>query len=158
MVIEHKEIAISKMGYAVKKAVNQAKHENRLIVGLKSIVNSLANQEELGPMMCLMAPPKAGDYATHMHEVLLKAYCLENDIYIVHLDCSDKLSQLLGAEKLESCALICAGDDYRSSGSDSEGSFLDFDDKYTKFENLLIDHCEKYWDQPTRGIVKLPEK
>jgi hypothetical protein len=156
MVLDHENVKISdKVGESVKKALLQAKSEDRLIVGLSEIVKILSKRsDEEIPIICLMAPPKAGDYGTHMQEVLLKAYCFENDIYIVHLDSSVKLSRIVDSIELESCAMICAS----SGDSDCEGSFLDVDFGYTKAENVLVDHCEKFWNSSEQPIVKLPEK
>lgn len=156
MVFDNEKVkSAEKLGESVKRALWQAKDEDRLVVGLSTIVKNLSHKkDEETPIICLMAQPKAGDYGTHLQEVLLKAYCFENDIYIVHLDSSVKLSRLLDSPELESCAMI-----YASCGdSDCEGSFLDVDYGYTKAENDLVDHCEYYWDAKEQPIIKLPEK
>lgn len=156
MVIENKsEVVIDQTGSLVKKALVQAKLERRLIVGLSQIVQFLAQDQVNVPIFCLMAPPKHGDYATHMHEVLLQAYCLENDIYIMHLDSAAKLSRVSDSTKFESCALICANP---AGDSDCEGSFLDQDYQMTKIERKLVDYCEDHWNDSEHSAIRLPEK
>lgn len=59
-----------------------AKLDNRIIVGLSCVVKSLSKLSDEG-LFCIMAPPVEGDAATHMLEVLLQAYCYENDIYLI---------------------------------------------------------------------------
>ena len=29
---------------------------------------------------------------------------------------------------------------------------------YSEPENILIDHCELFWESPTKPVIKLPEK
>jgi len=153
----NKQIVVEdqQMGSLVKKAIVQASIEKRLIVGLSQIVRCLAQDQVDSPIMCMMAQPKAGDYATHMQEVLLKAYCLENDIYIIQLDSPEKLNRILKTSRLESCALICANP---AGDSNCEGSFLDQDYQLTKYEKQLINHCEDHWDDFEAAVIRLPEK
>lgn len=156
MVIENKtEIASELAGSLVKKAMVQAKIEQRLIVGLTQIGRFLAQDNANSPIFCMMAPPKTGDYATHMHEVLLKAYCLENDIYVVQLDNAEKFNRILDSNRFESCVLICANP---AGDSDSEGSFLDQDYQMTKTERKLVDWCEDHWNDSEHSTIRLPEK
>lgn len=72
----------SNIGYTVKAALLRAQDEDRVITGLSAAVKSLSKTPS-DALFCMIAPPAAGDYATHMQEVLLQAYCFENDIYIV---------------------------------------------------------------------------
>ncbi|CAO1373269.1 unnamed protein product [Diamesa serratosioi] len=144
------------MGLIVKQALIQSNIERRLVVGLKEVVRALSYQNnELLPIICLMAIPEAGDSVTHMHEVLLKAYCMENDIYILELESAEKMSRILNCSMLESCALICANP---SGDSDCEGNFLDEDYKLTKAENQIVDFCEDVWGETEKSIIKLPGK
>lgn len=145
---------VDKMGLIVKRALIQSNIERRLVVGLREVVRVLSYQNnEVVPIICVMAVPKAGDSVTHMHEVLLKAYCLENDIYIVELDSAEKLSRILNCSMLESCALICANP---SGDSDCEGNFLDEDYKLTKAEDQIVDYCEDVWCDTNKPIIHLP--
>lgn len=153
MVIENRSEEAT--GSLVKKALVQAKLERRLVVGLAQIGRFLAQNQMNIPILCLMTPPRTGDCATHMHEVLLKAYCLENDIYIVELDSAEKLNRILESPQLESCALICANP---AGDSDCEGSFLDEDFQMTKIERKLVDYCEDHWNDSEHSTIRLPEK
>lgn len=131
------------IGRTIKTALLKADHESRVIVGLSAATKMLAKQPE-GSLFCLMAQPKAGDSATHMHEVLLEAFCYENDIYVIKVDCATKLSRILGKTIIESCCLI------QKPWADKDNENLN------KSENILVDFCENYWDSPTQPIVKLP--
>lgn len=157
MVIDNKTKLTSDdlAGSLVKTAIMQAKVEKRLIVGLSQIGRFLAQDHVDIPIFCLIAPPKSGDYATHMHEVLLRAYCLENDIYVVQLDQAEKFNRILDSDRFESCALICANP---AGDSDSEGSFLDQDYQMTKAERKLVDYCEDHWSDSEHSTIRLPEK
>lgn len=158
MVIETRtrtEAQANLIGSCVKKALIQANIEKRLVIGLTQIGRFLSQEQGNVPIFCLMAPPKSDDYATHMHEVLLQAFCLENDIYIVQIDSAEKFSRLLDTSRLESCALICANP---SGDSDCEGSFLDEDFQMTKNERKLVDYCEDHWNDSEHARIRLPEK
>lgn len=155
MVVKNSDISNNQMGNLVKKAIVQAKFEKRLILGLSQVVKYLMEGYSDIPTICLIAPPKQGDFATHMQEVLLQAYCLENDIYIVHVDCADKISRILRLPTTESCALIFAN----SAGDfDCEGSFLDEDYHLTKIEKMIVNYCEEHWDEDEFSTIRLPEK
>ncbi|XP_055916323.1 growth arrest and DNA damage-inducible protein GADD45 alpha [Eupeodes corollae] len=131
------------IGRTIKTALLKADNESRVIVGLSAATKILAKLPE-GSLFCLMAQPKAGDSATHMHEVLLEAFCYENDIYVIKVDCATKLSRILGKTVIESCCLI------QKPWADKENENLN------KSENILVDFCEAYWDSPSQPVVKLP--
>lgn len=128
----------------VRKCLLMAKDENRVIVGLSAAVKALSKTPE-DSIFCILAPPQKGDSATHMHEVLLEAYCYEHDIYIVHVDDSQKLSQIMNASKIESCVLI----QKQFSVSKIE--------KLSDDEMELVNYCELVWDVTNKPIVQLPE-
>lgn len=157
MVIETKTetTTVDQTGSLVKKAIVQAKIEKRLVIGLSQIGRFLAQDQVNVPIFCLMAPAKSGDYATHMHEVLLQAYCLEHDIYILQVDSAEKLNRILNTQRFESCALICSNP---SGDSDCEGSFLDQDFQMTRIETKLVDFCEDHWSDSEHSTIRLPEK
>lgn len=122
----------------------RAQLESRLIIGVSQAVKSLSKSPQ-DAVFCFLAPPRAGDSATHMHETLLQAFCFENDIYIIKVDSSEKLSRILGSKTLESCALV-----QRAWATDQTEIF-------TKSEDTLIDHCEDFWDAPRQPVIRLPE-
>lgn len=134
------------IGRTVKSALIRAQSESRVIVGLSAAINVLSKSPE-GSLFCLMAVPKDGDSATHMHEVLLEAFCYENDIYVIKVDDATKLSRILGQETVESCCLV---------QKTWAGNLQDEEDKLTKAENQLVDYCEAHWDAPQHPIVQLP--
>ncbi len=137
-----------KLGSTLRSALILAKEEDRLVLGLLDSVKTLANAPE-DSLFCIMAEPEIGDSATHMHEVLLEAYCYENGIYIIKVDSSSKLCRIVGTSEMESCVLVqksmlTTGDNY-----DTE--------QYSDVEDLLIDHCEAHWDVSIQPIIQLPE-
>jgi growth arrest and DNA-damage-inducible protein len=88
-----------------------------------------------------MAPTR--DHTAHMNSILLRAFCFENDIYIVQLDSAEKLSKILNTSDV-TCALV-----QRSNIAS---------DTYNFAETMLIDHCEDFWDEVVQPIIKLPDK
>jgi growth arrest and DNA-damage-inducible protein len=156
MVIETRtEAGSGLMGSLARKTLLQAKIEKRLVVGVTQIGRFLAQDQSETPIICFVAPPKSGDHALHMLEVLLQAYCLENDIYIVHLDSAEKMSRVLNSPTIVTCALVCANP---SSDSDCEGSFLDQDYEMTKSEKKIVDFCEDHWNESQHSTIRLPAK
>lgn len=142
---QHKmELAECGIGRTVKSALLRAQSESRVIVGLSAAINVLSKSPE-GSLFCLMAVPKDGDSATHMHEVLLEAFCYENDIYVIKVDDATKLSRILGQESIESCCLV-----QKTWPGEMNEEHL------SKAENQLVDYCEAHWDAPQHPIVQLP--
>lgn len=134
------------IGCVAKHALMLANIENRLIMGLSDAISNLAKTPE-EYLFCFLAPPKPGDSATHIHEVLLQAFCFENDIYIIKVDSAEKLSRLLGSSTVQSCALI-----QKTWSADHQTEVL------SKVEDKLVDYCEEHWEESVKPIVKLPEK
>ncbi|XP_053684419.1 uncharacterized protein LOC128734315 [Sabethes cyaneus] len=134
------------IGVTAKHALLMANIEKRLIMGLSDAISSLAKTPD-EYLFCFMAPPQPGDSATHMHEVLLQAFCFEHDIYIIKVDSAEKLSRLLGSSSLQSCALI-----QKSWSSDHRTELL------SKVEDQLVDYCEEHWDSPIKPTLRLPDK
>lgn len=141
-----KQMDYTKIGRTVKSALLKAQAESRVIVGLSAAIQVLSKSPE-GSLFCLMAVPQVGDSATHMHEVLLEAFCYENDIYVIKVDCPTKLSRILGKTVLESCCLVQKS----WTGADESG-----EEQLNKQEEQLVDYCEAYWDAPQHPIVELP--
>lgn len=131
------------LGRTVRNVLLKAQSDKRTIVGVAAAVKTLSSAPE-DALFCFLAPPSKGDSATHMQEVLLQAFCLENDIYIIKVDSNEKLSRILGAHTLESCALV-------------QKSWDETEEVLTTGEESLVDHCEAYWDEPNQPVVRLPE-
>lgn len=134
----------SKIGRTVRSALMKAQTESRVIVGLTAAIKVLSKAPE-GSLFCLMAVPQAGDSATHMHEVLLEAFCYENDIYVIKVDCPIKLSRILGKTTVESCCLV------QKTWTGEQG-----EEQLNKSESMLVDFCEAYWDATENPVVQLP--
>lgn len=128
----------------VRQCLLVAQEEKRVIVGLSAAVKALSKTPE-DSLFCILAPPQQGDSATHMHEVLLEAYCYEHDIYIVHVDDSTKLSRIMNSSKIESCVLI------------QKQFQLGTAENLSDPESDLVNYCELIWDVTNKPIVQLPE-
>lgn len=66
----------------IRTMLRRACVEKRLTVGLLPAIQYLTNNSN-GALFCLTTEAPPGDSATHMQEVLLQAFCVENDIYII---------------------------------------------------------------------------
>lgn len=130
------------IGEAVTRILVDARKGNRLILGVKNAINYLNDTENPEHSLFFFMAP-ARDHTTHMSTILLKAFCFENDIYIVQLDSEEKLSRIINADGA-SCALV-----QRSDVNN---------DVYNKYETILIDHCEDFWGEIVQPIIKLPDK
>lgn len=135
------------IGKTVSCALQRAHFEGRLTVGLAASAKELSTKGNGDAMFCLLAPPEAGDSATHMHTILLEAFCFENDIYIIKVDSGKKLSRILGFPGIESCVLI------QRPWMDDELK----QEKLSDVEESMVDHCETFWDVPQQPIITLPE-
>lgn len=150
----------SDINVIVNRVLKEAQKENRLIIGLLAAVQTLSRSPE-DALFCFLAQPDVGDSATHMHEVLLEAYCFEHDIYIIKVDSSEKLSRIMGSSQIEPCVLIqkTVGGDLvtRNDTLDSDQQSED-SSPLSEIDDILVDYCEQYWDKPTcQPIIELPE-
>lgn len=135
------------IGKIIHCALDRAMYESRLVVGLAASAKELSTKGNGDAMFCLLATPEAGDSATHMHTILLEAFCFENDIYIIKLDSGKKLSRILGTSALETCVLI------QRPWNDGDPK----NEQYTADEEAMVNHCEAFWDVPQQPIIALPE-
>uniref|UniRef100_A0A2M4AUU6 Ribosomal protein eL8/eL30/eS12/Gadd45 domain-containing protein n=1 Tax=Anopheles triannulatus TaxID=58253 RepID=A0A2M4AUU6_9DIPT len=133
------------IGSSARKALLQALQEKRLVVGLANAVRSLAKEPDQFTF-CFMAPAQED---SHMHEVLLEAFCLEHDIYIVRVDSAYKLSRLVQSSVIASCALV---------RKLPKKLVRKASNSFRRSESILVEHCELFLDDPHKPIVKLPEK
>ncbi|XP_050090368.1 uncharacterized protein LOC126574289 [Anopheles aquasalis] len=134
------------IGSSARKALLQALQENRLVVGLTNAVRSLAKEPDQFTF-CFMAPAQED---SHLQEVLLEAFCLEHDIYIVRVDSAYKLSRLVHSSVIASCALVRKIP--KKLTGKASNSFR------RSYHSILVEHCELFLDDPHKPIVKLPEK
>lgn len=128
------------IGHKVRAALWCAQVEKRLIIGLNEAVKMLAKAPN-NSLFCILAPAK-GDTSTHIQEVLLEAYCYENDIYMVKVDGAEKLTRILGTRQSQTCVLI-------------QKSIQNAAD-ITAIEGELIDYCEEIWNEPHSDPIALP--
>ncbi|XP_037044251.1 growth arrest and DNA damage-inducible protein GADD45 alpha-like [Bradysia coprophila] len=137
------QLTMSKtIGYTARSVLLRAIVEKRVIVGIPSAIEILLKTPK-DSLFCFLAQSKNPDSAIHMNEILLEAFCYENDIYVVKVDSDEKLSRILGAKSLQTCALI-------------QKSYLpDNTEELTPAEDTLVNHCEEYWDFPNK-IMELP--
>lgn len=144
---EHQKSQMSSIsiGHKIRAALWAAQVEKRVVIGLSAAVKSLSKTPDES-LFCIMAQPKSGDSSTHMLEVLLEAYCYENDIYIIEVDSVDKLTRILGTHQTETCVLI---------QKNLQKCSLDIE-RLTSVENELVDHCEDLWDVPDKMTITLP--
>lgn len=137
----------SDIANTLSSALVLAMEQDRLVLGLLDSVKTLAKAPE-DSLFCIMAEPEIGDTATHMHEVLLEAYCYENGIYIIKVDSSSKLCRIIGTSQMQSCVLV---------QKSTIANDTDETEQHSDYEDLLIDHCEANWDVPVQPIIQLPE-
>lgn len=129
------------IGANVRTTLVNALAEGRTVTGMANAIRQLREDPQRF-VFCFMAPSSVEqDSGAHMQEVLLEAFCFEHDIYIIKVDSAEKLSRLVQSNELAWCALVQKGPK-----------------KETRSENILIDHCELYWDEPAKPVIKLPEK
>lgn len=130
------------IGQKIRAALWCAQVEKRLITGLNEAVKILSKAPN-NSLFCVLAPSKIGDTsAAHIQEVLLEAYCYENDIYIIKVDTAEKLTRILGSHQPQTCVLI-----QKSPKNASD---------ITAIENELIDYCEEIWNEPNDQPIALP--
>jgi hypothetical protein len=151
------EFEVESIGETVKKVLCEAQEESRLICGWKDAIRYLNETDfpEHSLFFCHV-PCSKDDSIAHIQEVMMKAFCLDHDIYVIQLDSEEKLNKLLGGSAKEShkCALVQRSSSLKCQNADDE---IDLDE-FSQLENLLIDHCEEFWYDQIQPIVRLPEK
>lgn len=137
-----------KIGDIVRTVLLAAQKTKRIVLGFSDAIKVLSKTPE-DVEFCFLAEPKDGDSATHMHEVLLQAFCYENGIYIIKVDSGRKLATALGTNHPdEACVLV------RKSCTTGRGDRVS---ATTDDEDVLVNFCEKCWDNTDKCIVELPE-
>lgn len=99
-------IADRPIGEIVRTVLSVAKSAQRITLGFSDAIKLLSKTPDEA-QFCFLAEPARGDSATHMHEVLLQAFCYEHGIYIIKVDSGRKLAHVLGTLNAnETCVLI----------------------------------------------------
>lgn len=148
----------------VRTVLSMAKSAERITLGFSDAIKLLSKTPDEA-QFCFLAEPAHGDSATHMHEVLLQAFCYEHGIYIIKVDSGRKLAHLLDTLNAnETCVLIRKSSDERCDSNDTTTPPLIATDAqaeattiYSKEEEILVNFCEKSWHNSDYCIVKLPE-
>ncbi|XP_026315953.1 growth arrest and DNA damage-inducible protein GADD45 alpha [Hyposmocoma kahamanoa] len=146
--------AKSPVSQNIRTMLRRACVEKRLTVGLLPAIQYLTNNCN-GALFCLTTEAPPGDSATHMQEVLLQAFCVENDIYIIKVDSEEKMRTILGCRNQSvdfSCVLVHYP--YTDPFTDSQEIDLSV---LTEAERDLIEYCDN-WEYSQTPVIKLPEK
>lgn len=130
--------------HTVRLALLRASIEKRVIVGLSDAIRALS-QTPNNSLICFLAESEREDSATNMNVTLLEAFCYENDIYVIKVDCAEKLCRILGVPGTHPCALI-------QKPMQTDTSSMEY---LTAAEHALVDHCELHWDWPDQ-VLTLP--
>ncbi|XP_026763813.2 growth arrest and DNA damage-inducible protein GADD45 alpha [Galleria mellonella] len=142
------------IGQCIKTVLRRAYVEQRLTIGLLPAIQYLSKHSD-GALFCLTAEAAPGDSATHMQEVLLQAFCTENDIYVIKVDSQEKLKKLLGRCTSSDYSCILVHYPYADPFTDSQEMDLSI---LTESERDLVEHCEENWGYSQLPVIKLPEK
>lgn len=139
------------IGETIKEILLEAQKENRLICGLNNASSYLKESENVEhSLFFFIVQSSTSDSLAHIQEVILQSFCFENDIYIVKLDSVAKLNKILGCEQgCDSCALVQKLPQTKNQPRK---------ERYTERENVLIDHCENFWEELVQPVIRLPEK
>ncbi|XP_050669422.1 uncharacterized protein LOC126968432 [Leptidea sinapis] len=146
--------AKSPIGQCIKTMLRRACAEKRLTIGLMPTLQFLSKNIN-GALFCIQAEARPGDSATHMQEVLLQAFCMENDIYSIKVDSEEKLKKLLGCGKTPldfTCLLVHYPCDPFADCQPIGQSIL------SPSERDLIDYCDNNLVYSSIPVIKLPEK
>lgn len=155
---------MTSIGETVQTVLSLAKRAHRVTLGFADAIKLLSKTPD-DAQFCFLAEPERGDSATHMNEVLLQAFCYEHGIYIIKVDDSRKLGQILDTLTTDvTCALISKHrpNDQRNQNDQTEqqqsSKVLNRSASSTSIEeDLLVHFCETTWQNAHYNVVKLPE-
>lgn len=149
------------IGETVQTVLSVAKRAHRVTLGFADAIKLLSKAPE-DAQFCFLAEPDRGDSATHMNEVLLQAFCYEHGIYIIKVDDSRKLGQILDTLTTDvTCVLISKHrpeENNQNDQSEQSSKILNRSVSSTSIEeDLLVNFCETTWQNAHYNIIKLPE-
>lgn len=149
------------IGETVQMVLSLAKRAHRVTLGFADAIKLLSKTPE-DAQFCFLAEPERGDSATHMNEVLLQAFCYEHGIYIIKVDDSRKMGQILDTITTDvTCVLISKHQPKENSQNDQiEQSSKVFNRSVSSTsieEDLLVNFCERTWQNAHYNVIKLPE-
>lgn len=143
----------SKLSRSLKSALTKAKVERRLVCGLFPAIAFLEKNPE-DVVLCVLPTARPGDAATHIQAVLLQAFCYENYIPVLQVDCGEKLAAFCGLGNKDkqdaycNCAIIIR--------DDTLPLLEDEVIPMSKNEHLLADFYECTLEEFPRPIIELP--
>lgn len=138
-------------GKAVRGVLAHAKAERRLTCGLLPAID-LLESDPCSVMFCVVAESTPGDATSHMHTVLLQAFCYENDIPVIQVDNSEKLAHFCGLTSRKGHMLECA-----LVTRSPDTSWDNPSQTFSKAEQTLNDFYEcTFYDFPKPTIILPP--
>lgn len=143
------------IGEIVQTVLSVSKSAQRITLGFSDAIKLLSNTPEEA-QFCFLAEPKRGDSATHMHEVLLQAFCYEHGIYIIKVDSGQKLAHIFGTT-YETCVLLRKSGNGCNENESKDATSTATSLNISNEEDILINFCENSWHETDYRIVKLPE-
>lgn len=81
------------IGKAVKRVLEQALTEERARFGIFECVDILEREVE-NVMVCILPEGKIQDVSLRIQHTLIEAFCRENEIKVIKVDCATKLSTI----------------------------------------------------------------
>lgn len=132
---------------AVLSVVKRAQAEKRLTCGLLPAIKILETHPE-SVLFCIMPQSTHGDATLHIQTVLLQAFCYENDIHIIQVDCAEKLGVLVtdkfDGPRLDSSCIVV----HQPWATDQP--------PLSKWEKQLVGFCHSTLDEYPQPVIKLP--
>ncbi len=128
-------------GMALERVLRSAKLEGRITYGVYQSVRKLGIIDPQRVMLCLHADDNADeDVALHIHFTLMEAFCRENGIRLIKVDCHESLAKLLGdnhptavdnnpgppAPRANTEDFVCLLVDFPKELDDNDCCFLEF--------------------------------
>ncbi|XP_064605536.1 growth arrest and DNA damage-inducible protein GADD45 alpha-like [Liolophura sinensis] len=93
--IESQKDTKMSIGAAVKETLSQARGDGRVVHGLFECAKLLESGDE-NILLCLLpVETNSEDVTVHIKHTLIEAFCWENEIRLLKVDCSKKLGALL---------------------------------------------------------------
>ncbi|KAK3090072.1 hypothetical protein FSP39_008952, partial [Pinctada imbricata] len=80
---------------AVLQVIERACTEGRVVNGIHRCANTLQSHPDKTMLCILPVDDATSDVAVNIEHTLLEAYCWENDIRVMKVDCSKKLEMLV---------------------------------------------------------------
>lgn len=86
-----------KLKDTVQEVLLRAREDNRITSGVVDCANKLEHEPEM-IMLCLLPNGTSDDISVSIQHKLIEAYCWENDIHVIEMPNSEKLSELVNGK------------------------------------------------------------